>query len=148
MNHEETISLHTLLFSYMGMFHEKFLHRFRKNVESHSVLKKNQVKIISILYRFDNLTSTDISKRLDIEKGSVTTLIDQLAELGLIVRVPAPHDRRKSLLLLTELGRTEMERIIENDTRTMNELFHNIPPHDVQKFVDSLKYAVEFMNKL
>lgn len=148
LNSPEAREIHDLLFSFMGMLHEKFLHRFRKNNEQYSKLKKNHVKIISFLYRYDSLTSTEIAKRLDLEKGSVTTLIDQLTDLGLVLRGAAAYDRRKSLLLLTDSGRTEMERIIENDTKTMDELFRDLKPDELQRFVDSLKYVVDFMNKL
>lgn len=148
MNHEESREINNLLFSFMSMFHEKFLHRFRRNNEIYSHLKKNHVKIIRILYRYNSLTSTEIAKRLDIEKGSVTTLIDQLAELGLVIRDAAPNDRRKSLILLTDSGRDKIERIINNDTQTLNEIFHDVQPHDLHKFLESLKYAAAFMNEL
>lgn len=137
-----------LLFAFTGLFHEKFLHRFRKNHEHLPLLKKNHVKIISMLYRFNSLTSTEIAKKLDIEKGSVTTLIDQLVEAGLVTRGCSPHDRRKSLIWLTDLGKIKMENIIASDINTITEILGTIPPQDLQEFIDSLIYVVEIMNKL
>lgn len=148
MDYKQAVELHDLLFSCMEMFHEKFLYRFRKQNERFSPLKKNHVKIISSLYRFNGLTSTEIAKRLDIEKGSVTTLIDQLSELGLLMRDASPHDRRKSMIVLTDAGRLEMENLIKNDTQILTEIFRDIEAEDLQKFIDSLQYAVDFMNKL
>ncbi|MDD2620185.1 MAG: MarR family winged helix-turn-helix transcriptional regulator [Syntrophomonadaceae bacterium] len=148
VSNEAASELRDLLFSFLGLFHEKFIYRFRKSNESHSEMKKNHIKIISFLYRDDSLTSTEIAKMLDLEKGSVTTLIDQLAELGLVSRCAAPHDRRKSLLVLTDLGRSEMEDIIGNELKVINEMFHNHKTDDIQDFVNSLRHVIEFLNKL
>lgn len=148
MNREETAEIHKLLFCFMGMFHEKFLHRFRKKKTAGHQLKKNHIKIISMLYQLRNLTSTDIARMLDIEKGSVTTLIDQLTGAGLAIRCGTLHDRRKSLILLTESGRAEVENIIEDDLRSINQILRDVDSSDRKKFADSLRYAVEFMSKL
>lgn len=148
MNREETAEIHKLLFCFMGMFHEKFLHQFRKKKTAGHRLKKNHIKIISMLYQLRNLTSTDIARMLDIEKGSVTTLIDQLAEAGLAIRRDTPHDRRKSLILLTESGRAEVENIIEDDLRSINQILRDVDSSERKQFADSLRYAVEFMSKL
>ncbi|TGE38572.1 MarR family transcriptional regulator [Desulfosporosinus fructosivorans] len=148
MNYYETRELHDLLFSFLDMFHEKFLHHFRKRNESKSGMKKNHVKIIVMIYRFEGLTSTDIAKMLDMEKGSVTTLIDQLTECGFVVRCDVAHDRRKSLILLTDLGKAQMECIIESHIQSMNELLECIDSDEMKQFVDSLGNVVKFMNKL
>lgn len=148
MHREEAAELHNLLFTFMGQFHEKFLHQFRKKNVVGYELKKNHVKIISMLYQHSDLTSTDIAKMMDIEKGSVTTLIDQLAEFGLVIRCDTPHDRRKSLVLLTDIGKAEVENIMESDIQSINEIFRDVDSNDRKQFVDSLRYAVEFMSKL
>lgn len=148
MNYYETKELHDLLFGFMDMFHEKFLYRFRQRNESNPAMKKNHVKIITMLFRFNGLTSTEIAKMLDIEKGSVTTLIDQLTESGFAVRCDVAHDRRKSLVLLTDSGKVQMECIVENHVQSMNELLRDTDSKEIAQFVDNLKNVVNFMNKL
>ena len=148
LNNHEARELHDLLFGFMDMFHVKFLHRFRQRNESNSGMKKNHVKIIVMLYRFESLTSTEIAKMLDIEKGSVTTLIDQLTESGFVVRCDAAHDRRKSLVLLTDSGKAQMEYITESHLKSMNELLRDVDPKEMDQFVDSLRNVVKFMSKL
>lgn len=148
MNDSEARELHDLLFGFMDMFHEKFLHRFRQRNESSSAMKKNHIKIIVMLYRFESLTSTEIAKMLDIEKGSVTTLIDQLTESGFVVRCDVAHDRRKSLILLTDSGKAQMEFIIDNHIQSMHELLRDVASNELDQFVDNLKSVVKFMNQL
>lgn len=148
MNDSETRELHDLLFSFMDMFHEKFLYSFRKNNENKTGMKKNHAKIIMMLYRFKSLTSTEIARMLYMEKGSVTTLIDQLTESGFVVRCNVANDRRKSLVLLTDSGKAQMEIIIANHIQSMDELFHDVDSNEMEQFADNLKNVVKFMNKL
>lgn len=146
MDTEEAAELHFLLFSFMGLFHKKFLHQFRKKGDSE--LKKNHVKIISMLYQHRYLTSTEIARMLDIEKGSVTTLIDQLTDAGLVVRCDTPDDRRKTLVQLTQSGRSEMEQIRANDIRIINEILGDVEVNDLQQFLECLRYSIKFMHQL
>ncbi|MDO0825002.1 MarR family winged helix-turn-helix transcriptional regulator [Desulfosporosinus nitroreducens] len=111
-------------------------------------MKKNHAKIIMMLYRFKSLTSTEIAKMLYMEKGSVTTLIDQLTEFGFVVRCNVANDRRKSLVLLTDSGKAQMEIIIANHIQSMDELFHDVDSTEIEQFADNLKNVVKFMNKL
>jgi Transcriptional regulators len=143
---EEAAELHFLLFNFMGLFHNKFLHEFRKKASGE--LKKNHVKIISMLYQQPYLTSTEIARMLDIEKGSVTTLIDQLTEAGLVVRCDTPNDRRKTLVKLTEPGRSKMEQIRASDIETINEILQDVDGNDLQQFLECLRYSMRFMNRL
>ncbi len=66
MNLQEAKELHDLLFSFMGLFHEKFMFKFRRQFDATPWMKKNHVKIINILFQESPLISTEISKRLDI----------------------------------------------------------------------------------
>ena len=137
-----------LLFTFMGGFHEKFLVYFRQHQQTSFPLKKNHAKIISILYHRDGLTSTELGKMLDIEKGGLTTIIDQLEESGLLVRRPDPADRRKQQLSLSPVGRQEMEAVMERYTESLRQIFDESDRQELARFMDSLRYAVDFMNKI
>ena len=84
---QEAKELHDLLFTFIGIFHEKFLSRYHNYYECYPMLKKNHVKIISVLYQHKHLIPTEIGKLLDVERGSLTALIDQLEEMGLVKRL-------------------------------------------------------------
>lgn len=148
MDLHEAKELHNLLFSFIGMFHEKFLCRYRQHYDGNPRIKKNHVKIISILYQHDHLIPTEIGKMLDIEKGSLTALIDQLEEMGLVIRSADPYDRRKLLISLSASGRDEMNKIMDHHTRNLSVFFNEVDSGEVKQFVASLRYAVDFMKKL
>lgn len=148
MNYEDLRELHDLIFGTMGLFHEKFLHQFRKRNQRYPGLKKSHTRIIGFLYRHQVLTATEMAKILDMEKGSLTTLIDQLKEFGLVMRSDDLNDRRKSLISLTDAGKAEMENTLNCSTQCMSDILSNADPDELHKFVASLRYAVEFMKKI
>jgi len=151
MNFETTKMIHNLLFAFMGLFHEKYLLRLRQ--ESHDFnpmpcFKKNHMKILNILYQNDRISLTEIGKMLDIEKGSLTTLIDQLEKECLVFRLNDPMDRRKSLICLSSQGREVMDRIMNFCTLKTDELLNNFDADEIQQFLTSLQYVVKFMKKM
>ncbi|HPZ42633.1 MAG TPA: MarR family winged helix-turn-helix transcriptional regulator [Bacillota bacterium] len=148
MNYQEAEELHDLLFTFFGIFHEKFLSRYRRYYECLPMLKKNHVKIISVLYQHKHLIPTEIGRLLDIERGSLTALIDQLEEMGLVKRCNDPMDRRKSLISLTPAGRCEMNKIMDNYIQNLSLFFQDVDPGELKQFTESLRFAVEFMKKL
>lgn len=148
MNFQEAKELHDLLFTFIGIFHEKFLSRYRRHYECYPMLKKNHVKIISVLYQHEHLIPTEIGKLLDVERGSLTALIDQLEEMGLVKRCNDPKDRRKLLISLTPAGRCEMNKIMDNYILNLSVFFQDADPGELKQFTASLRFAVEFMKKL
>jgi len=148
MTYEELRGLHDQLLKAMGLFHEKFLCQFSKESQQYPGIKKNHIMIIGFLYQNQVLTATEIAKMLNMEKGSLTTLIDQLVGFRLVIRCEDVSDRRKALISLTNAGKAEMEDIMINSTQRMREILCNVDPDELLKFVDSLRYTVEFMQKI
>ncbi|MEN6325387.1 MAG: MarR family transcriptional regulator [Syntrophomonas sp.] len=148
MNNQDARELHELLFSFMGLFHEKFLVRFRQRDPNLPGLKKNHFKIMGLLSQHGFLMSSEIARRLDIEKGSITTLIDQLLEKGLVTRQIDPNDRRKSQVSLSESGREKMNSLLEQHAQEIEYCLQDMNAHEIMQFLDCIRYAVRFMNKL
>ena len=58
----------------------------------------------------DGLTMTELSRQMMVSNGATTSLVDRLAEDGLLQRAPHPSDRRTTIISLTGQGR---ERFLE-----------------------------------
>jgi len=58
-----------------------------------------------------DLSQSDLSQRLLVDKSNVTGLIDRLEQMGLIHRQPDPADRRRYHIVLTELGRRRIDEV-------------------------------------
>jgi DNA-binding MarR family transcriptional regulator len=146
MEREQALEFHVLLFTFMGKFYEKFFVNYRQHLDSAIPLKKNQTKIISILYHRDGLTSTELARMLNIEKGGLTTIINQLEQLGLVMRTPDPHDPRKQKLSLSQQGREVMEQVMERYTDSIKQLFEQVDQQELNTFMHSLRNVVNFMD--
>jgi len=58
-----------------------------------------------------DLSQSDLSERLLVDKSNVTPLIDRLETEGLILREVDPEDRRRYHVVLTAAGRTQIDAI-------------------------------------
>src|SRR6185437_3757854 len=50
-------------------------------------------------------TMQELARLLDLDKSSVTGLVDRAERRGLVARAPSPVDRRATLVRLTDEGR-------------------------------------------
>ena len=130
----EAKELHLLLFSFLGIFHKKFLLPLRRRYDYCLPLKKNQGKVLHVLYQFDTLTPTELSKMLDIEKGSLTTVVNRLVEMGMVTRSSDPTDRRRVLLSLSSRGREKMERVMQKHLHHLMHIFRDVEQEDMERF--------------
>lgn len=58
-----------------------------------------------------DLSQSDLSERLLVDKSNVTGLIDRLESSGLIRRRPDPDDRRRYHVVLTTAGRRQIDAV-------------------------------------
>jgi DNA-binding MarR family transcriptional regulator len=68
-------------------------------------LSITQVRLLGVL-RDRTPTMNELAKLLDLDKSSITGLIDRAQRRGLVTRVPSATDRRAVLVTLTTHGRS------------------------------------------
>ena len=71
-------------------------------------------------------TSVTLSKRLGLDKSTLSRTIDGLVNIGLVERVPHPTDRRFNLLLLTIRGQEVADRINQSNDMFFQQVFKGI----------------------
>ena len=64
----------------------------------------SQFRALGTLVRDGTMRLSDLSERLRIAPRSATEVVDALQDRGLVERLPDPHDRRATLVRLTEHG--------------------------------------------
>lgn len=69
------------------------------------------------------LTMGEISEQLLVSNGNVTGIIERLVQEGLVLRVAVEGDRRAMRAVLTDLGRTEFERMAERHRAVIDDTF-------------------------
>jgi MarR family transcriptional regulator, lower aerobic nicotinate degradation pathway regulator len=68
-------------------------------------LSITQVRLLGVL-RDRTPTMNELAKLLDLDKSSITGLIDRAQRRGIVTRVPSTTDRRAVLVALTAHGRS------------------------------------------
>ena len=77
-----------------------------------------------------------------VTSGTMTNRIDRLAERGLVVRYPAPDDRRGVLVELTQLGRTRVDGAMADLLTVEHELLATLTPTERRHLADLLRRLV------
>lgn len=67
-------------------------------------LNVSDMSALSYLRSRGGLGQTDLARYLEISTSSVTTLIDRLEARGLAARNPHPNDRRRTVVIVTDVG--------------------------------------------
>lgn len=76
------------------------------------------------------MTVGEVSQRLMVSNGNVTTVVASLVDDGLIDKRPAPHDRRVQVISLTALGRRQFRAMAERHEEWIADLFAGLGAPD------------------
>jgi MarR family transcriptional regulator, 2-MHQ and catechol-resistance regulon repressor len=90
--------------------HEAVAELARRDVER-GELSLTEFGVMEALFHKGDLTAGEVSKRVLLRSGSLTYVIDKLAERGLIRRKVCEEDKRRTYLQLTTAGNTLMRKI-------------------------------------
>jgi DNA-binding MarR family transcriptional regulator len=87
-------------------------------------------RALGMLIRHGSMRLSDLSDHLRIAPRSATEVVDGLQELGLVERHPDPHDRRATLVVLTDEGRRVGEAIRSARTAEAERFFGELSETD------------------
>ena len=121
----------------------------RENIDRSDKLgNKNQTMAIMIIAKAGTITMTALSKFINMEKGSLTTLIDSLEKIGYVKRLDDPTDRRKKMLSLTAEGISQMETIEEQSKKVFADMISKLNESEIDEMFISLKSLVKILRKI
>jgi DNA-binding MarR family transcriptional regulator len=92
-------------------------------------LSITQLRLLGIL-RDREPAMLDLARYLNLEKSSVTGLIDRAQRRGLVERATAPHDGRAIHVRLTAEGRRLTEQLAAQANETLTRLLDTLPARD------------------
>ena len=75
-------------------------------------------------------TMIELARLLDLDKSSVTGLVDRAARRGLVTRVPSPDDRRAVTVTLTDAGRLLVSTAASLFAADVTTLLGQLAPRD------------------
>ncbi|MBH0121282.1 MarR family winged helix-turn-helix transcriptional regulator [Rhodococcus sp. NPDC003382] len=89
--------------------------------------------LLVLLRDADAIAMSELIGALGIEKSTLTRRIDSAARLGLVERIPDPHDARARLVALTPEGRRRLEQQRAETFRRWRERLSAWDPDDVRQ---------------
>jgi DNA-binding MarR family transcriptional regulator len=111
-------------------------------------LSKTQMKVLMVVYIESAPYMTGVCRHMNMEKGSLTPVIDRLAQANLVERGRSPADRRRVNLRLTEVGLSLVEAALHRAHRHILEKLKTLPEEDVERFKSALSVLHEITMKL
>jgi DNA-binding MarR family transcriptional regulator len=92
------------------------------------------------------MTLGEVSQRLMVSNGNVTTVVTGLVDEGLVDKRPAPHDRRVQVISLTATGRRQFRQMAERHEQWVADLFAGLGPGDLpalMRLLGSTKQSIQ-----
>lgn len=112
-----------------------------ENVELNSA----QMHILFHLWMEDDITISQLGKKAQLANTTLTTMLDRLEGIGVVVRKPNPDNRREIKICLTDKGR-DQKHVFDDITKTMREInFAGFTDEETEQFE---RYLERFRNNL
>ena len=101
------------------------------------------IGVLLDLYRADGQTITELGERVNLEKSTMTGLIDRMARAGLVTRESDPADRRVLRIWLTERGKKVQTGVAKVLAKSYQDLTRGIAEKDVERVEKVLAHIIE-----
>lgn len=111
-------------------------------------LSPTQRHVLFLAYERGQRTMTELHRCTGLEKGSLTFVVDQLIEKGLVQRTGDEKDRRKVYVSLTDFGQKETAVHSDEVSRFIQNKLDRLHPDDRRHFFQAIKKLVEISEKL
>jgi MarR family 2-MHQ and catechol resistance regulon transcriptional repressor len=118
-------------------------HRALSRIAEHSIEKAGlcltDFAALEALLHKGPLTITEIQGKVLLASGSMTAAVDRLDNKGLVVRTPAPSDRRAKMLDLTPAGRRVVETVFRRHAAELEAAMAVLSPSEKRQLHALLK---------
>jgi DNA-binding MarR family transcriptional regulator len=113
---------------------------FSKKLKDYGIeISPGQGRILFALWQEDNISITELTRRTQLSKSTMTDMLDRMENDGLIERKTSDMDKRRTLVQLTEATRKLHEKYLAV-SKDMTELFYRgFSDEDIDLFEEYLQ---------
>jgi len=115
--------------------------------EGSHLLKLSRIKALYAFRDQDSSTMSELADNIGAKLPSMTMMIDNLAEEGLVERARDDQDRRKVIVRLTEKGRQLRQEFLEQRNQIAEQLFARLSREDEQELMSLLGRVCDILEK-
>lgn len=136
------------IIKFISLFHRLFKPAFQREDDDIYLCSKNQIKAVMIIGRAKSITPSVLGKCMDMEKGSITSLVESMEKLGLVYKSDDLNDKRKIWIHLTDEGKIYFSKQEKRFIDQIELLFSCISEEEINKFSQNLKNVVLTLEKI
>jgi DNA-binding MarR family transcriptional regulator len=125
-----------------GQFGKAFGRRMCQEMERAGTTPA-RARLLGALHCQGGCKMSEIGARLGVTPRNVTKLVDALEREGLVARKPHPHDRRATLLGLTDRGTAVCRESLTANHAAVADLFERLTPRDRQQLARILRKLLD-----
>ncbi len=119
------------------------VHRYR---EAGYNLNGNQIKVINGVKILESISPAELSRILDMPKGSLTTIISSLVEQDLLAKTYSQSDPRRYTVSVTTTALKVLEMKDASDAVKYQEIFAAMPESDFNKVEEGLTILMGYLD--
>ncbi|MDY2735971.1 MarR family winged helix-turn-helix transcriptional regulator [Intestinibacter sp.] len=110
-------------------------------------VNKTQLRALVFMRNYGEISMTELCSKLNIEKGSLTSMIDDLSDKGYVYREKNLKDRRKYMIIITEEGKKIAADFTERLSNDLEEKFFKLNDEDRKKYLEAIETLDTLLNK-
>ena len=110
-------------------------------------INKTQLRALMIIKNNRAISMTTLCNKLNIEKGSLTSMIDDLTSKGYVTRQRDISDRRKYLIIITKNGEDIASDFLDKLKIKLEEKLCRLEEDDQKRYIYALNTLEDILNK-
>ena len=120
---------------------------YLKQYSSAYDVNKTQLRALVFVSNNGPISMTDFCAKLNIEKGSLTSMVDDLTDKGYVVREKDTADRRKYLITITESGSNVAADFMGKLSNSLEEKLFKLSEEEQDKYMEAIGTLQAILNK-
>ena len=110
-------------------------------------VNKTQLRALVFMKNYGEISMTELCAKLNIEKGSLTSMIDDLSKKGYVYREKNLKDRRKYMIVITEEGKKIAADFTEKLSNDLEAKFFKLDTDEREKYLEAIEPLETLVNK-
>ena len=110
-------------------------------------VNKTQLRALVFMKNYGEISMTELCAKLNIEKGSLTSMIDDLSKKGYVYREKNLKDRRKYMIVITEEGKKIAADFTEKLSNDLEAKFFKLDTDEREKYLEDIETLATLVNK-
>ena len=110
-------------------------------------VNKTQLRALVFMKNYGEISMTELCAKLNIEKGSLTSMIDDLSKKGYVYREKNLKDRRKYMIVITEEGKKIAADFTEKISNDLEAKFFKLDTDEIEKYLEAIETLATLVNK-